>query len=145
VSQASIEKYIATVRDRHPAQALAGDESGRFVEGYELMREAGLLIRQELAQMRAAVESVRQLLLSTLSIHADRHSRFLTRQAPAVAVEVNAGSCFDSSLWAGLLGANAQAPMADASVEALPEVVEALPPTSSPQDVQTMPEKAFHN
>ena len=115
VSEHSVKKYIKTVRDRHPAQALAGDESGRFVEGYELMREAGLLIRQELAQMRAAVESVRPLLLSTLSIHADRHSRFLTRQAPAVAVEVNAGSCFDSSLWAGLLGANAQAPLADAS------------------------------
>ncbi len=93
VSQASIEKHITTVRDRQPAQALAGDESGRFVEGYELIREAGLLIRQELAQMRAAGEDVRPL-LSTLSIHADRQSRFLTRQAPAVAMEVNAGSCF---------------------------------------------------
>jgi len=114
VSEHSVKKYVKTVRDRHPAQELAGDESGRFVEGNELMREAGLLIRQELARMKAHGEDVRPL-LGTLSVHADRHSRFLTRQAPAVAVEVNAGSCFDSTLWAGLLGANAQAPLADAS------------------------------
>jgi hypothetical protein len=50
-----------------------------------------------------------------------------------------------AALWASLLGANAQAPLADVSAEALPEVVEALPPTSSPQDEQTMPEKAVHN
>jgi hypothetical protein len=115
VSQASVEKYIATVRNRHPAQALAGDETGRFVEGYELMREAGLLMRQELARMKAHGEDVRPL-LGTLSIHADRHSRFLTRQQAAPVVEVNAGSCFDNSLWAGLLGANHQAAMADAAV-----------------------------
>jgi len=116
VSQTSIENYIRVVRDRHPARELAGDESGRFVEGNELMREAGLLIRQELARMKAHGEDVRPL-LGTLSVHADRHSRFLTRQAPAVAVEVNAGSCFDSSLWAGLLGANHQQAMADAAVD----------------------------
>ncbi len=123
VSQASIEKYIATVRSRHPAQELAVDESGRFVEGYELMREAGLLIRQELAQLRAAGGDLKPL-LGTLSLHADRHSRFLTRQQAVPVVEVNQASCWDDQLWRNLLGANSGQAMADAAVvEALPEAV----------------------
>jgi hypothetical protein len=113
VSEHSVKKYIKTVRDRHPARELAGDESGRFVEGYEAMKECGLLIRQELARMKAHGEDVRPL-LTTLSVHADRHSRFLTRQQAAPVVEVNA-DVFATSTWAALLGASHQQAMADAS------------------------------
>ncbi len=141
VSEHSVKKYIKTVRDRHPAQEMT--DGDKFTESYEMLRECGLLIRQELAAAKAAGEDLKPL-LGTLSIHVDRHSRFLTRQQAVPVLEVNQTNQFDSSLWASLLGANAQAPLADASVEALPEVVEALPPTSSPQDEQTMPEKAVH-
>ncbi len=142
LSESSVKKYIATVRNRHPAQEMT--DGDKFTESYEMLRECGLLIRQELAAAKAAGEDLKPL-LGTLSVHVDRHARFLTRQQAVPVLEVNQTNQFDSSLWASLLGANAQAPLADASAEALPEVVEALTPTSSPQDEQTMPEKAVHN
>ncbi len=142
LSESSVKKYIATVRNRHPAQAMT--DGDKFTESYEMLKECGLLLRQEIAAAKAAGEDVRPL-LGTLSVHVDRHARFLTRQQAVPVLEVNQTNQFDSSLWAGLLGAASQQPMADASAEALPEVVEALPPTSSPQDEQTMPEKAVHN
>ena len=116
VSQTSIENYIRVVRDRHPARELAGDESGRFVEAYEHMKEAGLLIRQELARMKAHGEDVRPL-LTTLSVHADRHSRFLARQQAAPVVAIETADVFATSTWAALLGANAGQSMADAAVD----------------------------
>ena len=125
MSEPSIKNDVKKIRDRHPAQDLAGDETGRFVEAYELLREAGLLLRTEIAAAKANGDDVRPL-LSTLSIHADRHSRFLTRQTAVPTVEVNQSACFDSVLWAGLIGANAQAAMESAAV------VEALPGASQP-------------
>ncbi len=120
-------------------------DGDKFVESYEMLRECGLLLRQEIAAAKAAGADLKPL-LGTLSVHVDRHARFLTRQQAVPVLEVNQTNQCDSSLWASLLGANAQAPLADAGVvEALPEAVEALPPTSSPQDEQTMPEKAVHN
>jgi hypothetical protein len=121
VSEHSVKKYVKTVRDRHPAQELS--EGDKFTESYEMLRECGLLIRQELVAAKAAGEDLKPL-LGTLSLHVDRHSRFLTRQQAVPTVEVNTGSCFDNSLWAGLLGANHQQAMADAAVvETLPEAV----------------------
>ena len=118
MSEPSIKNDVRKIRDRHPAQELAGDETGRFVEAYELLREAGLLLRTEIAAAKANGDDVRPL-LSTLSIHADRHSRFLTRQQAIPVVEVS--NTFDTSLWSSLLGANAGQPMESAAVvEALP-------------------------
>jgi len=131
LSESSICKYIKTVRDRHPAQEMT--DGDKFTESYEMLKECGLLLRQEIAAAKAAGEDVRPL-LGTLSIHVDRHARFLTRQQAVPVVEVNAGSCWDDQLWRNLLGANSGQAMADAAVvEALPEAVDAQPePCNTP-------------
>ncbi len=132
LSESSICKYIKTVRDRHPAQEMT--DGDKFTESYEMLKECGLLLRQEIAAAKAAGEDVRPL-LGTLSIHVDRHARFLTRQQAVPTVAIETGDVFSTPVWEALLGANSQAPLADASaVEALPEAVEALPPTTSPQE-----------
>ena len=60
LSEASIAKYIKTVRERHPAQELS--EGDKFTESYEMFKECGLLLRQEIAAAKAAGEDVRPLL-----------------------------------------------------------------------------------
>ena len=121
LSESSIQKYIKTVRERHPAQEMT--DGDKFVESYEMLKECGLLLRQEIAAAKAAGGDVRPL-LGTLSVHVDRHARFLTRQQAIPVVEVS--NTFDTSLWSSLLGANAGQPMESA------EVVEALPGASQP-------------
>ena len=130
ISRQAVDQLIATVRKRHPAKEMS--EEAKWLEAYDTLREVGLMMRQQIAKARADGEPV-QALLATLSTHSDRLARFLTKQAPVAAVEVN--TSFDTSLWSSLLGANAGQPMESA------EVVEALPPTPSPQDAYTMAEK----
>lgn len=130
VTTSQAQKYVAAIRSRHPARTITDEE--KFVEAYEVMREVGLIFRQEISRARAEGEPV-QALLASLSTHSDRYARFLTKQAPLAAVEVNAS--FDTGLWSSLLGANSAAPMESAAV------VEALPPTPSPQDAHSMAEK----
>ena len=118
VTTSQAQKYVAAIRSRHPAAKMTDEE--KFVESYEVLREVGLLFRQEISRARAEGEPV-QALLASLSTHSDRYGRFLTKQSAVPTVEVNAS--FNSDLWAGLMGAVVPAaPLADAAVgvEVLP-------------------------
>ena len=123
VSLAAVDKYLAAARRSHPAKKL--DESDRFVEAHTVMRQAAVLLRAELAAATARGEDVRGI-LALVSVHADRMSRFLTRQSAVPVVE--ASVTFNTDLWSNLLGANPAAPMADAAaVDVLPAAVESSP------------------
>ena len=92
----------------------------KFVEAYEVMREVGLIFRQEISRAKAEGEPV-QALLASLSTHSDRYGRFLCKQSAVPNIETSVN--FNSDLWAGLMGAVAPAaPMESAAV-----VVEKLP------------------
>jgi hypothetical protein len=64
-----------------------------------------------------------------LARSADRWAQFLGLMELRPTVEVNQASCFDSAVWSSLLGANHQPAMGDAAA------IEALPPTTGPQEV----------
>ncbi len=129
VTEGTISRWIRKKQESHPAASMTPEQfqTDAFVQ----LQSAGLMLRTEAAGYRQRGEPIPPGVLNMISLHSDRFARWATRLSavPAVAVEVNQ---FDSSLWAGLLGANAQAPLADASAEALPEVVEAQPEAVSP-------------
>jgi hypothetical protein len=113
VHSTTVCKWIAKKQDAHPAANW--NQERMNVDSFLGFQSAALTIRQEIAGYRRRGEPVPAPLLSMLSTHADRFARWATRQSAVPVVEVNAGSCFDSPLWAGLLGAASQAPLADAS------------------------------
>jgi hypothetical protein len=120
VSTASAQQYVAHVRKKHPAQEIS--EGDKFVEGYETMREVGLILRSEIAKARENGDPV-QPLLATLSTHSDRFARFITRASAVPNVEINATACLDHSAVAHLLGRAPGGAMQSAAVEvqSLPE------------------------
>lgn len=118
VSTSSAQQYVAHVRRKHPAQEIS--EGDKFTEGYDVMREVGLLLRTEIAKARENGDPV-QPLLASLSTHSDRFARFLTRQSAVPTVEVNA-TTIDSGAIAHLLG---RAPVGEVMASAA--VVESLP------------------
>jgi len=133
VSVAAVDKYIAAARKDHPSKKL--DEGDRFAEAHTVMRQAAVLLRAELAEVKARGEDVTRV-LGLVSCHSDRMARFLTRQNAVAAVEVNNVDVFSTSLWSSLLGANHQPAMADAAA------IEALPPTTGPLEVVVTAENA---
>ena len=110
---------MAHVRKKHPAQQIS--EGDKFVEGYDTMREVGLILRTEIAKARENGDPV-QPLLASLSTHSDRFARFLTRQAPVPTVEVNA-TTLDACAVQHLLG---RAPVGEVMQSAAVET-QALP------------------
>jgi hypothetical protein len=133
VSEGTVSRWIKRRQETHPAASMSAE--ALQVDAFESLRSAGLMLRQEAAGYRERGEPIPPGLLSLVSIHSDRFSRWASRLSavPQVAVEVNAD--FNDGLWRNLLGASA--PMADAAVvEALPEAaVDAQPvPCNNPTD-----------
>jgi transposase-like protein len=115
VGEATVSRWIRKKQESHPAASMTPEQfqADAFVQ----LQSAGLMLRTEAAGYRQRGEPIPPGVLNMISLHSDRFARWATRLSavPTAVLEVNQTNQFDSSLWAGLLGANAQAPLADAS------------------------------
>jgi len=125
VGEATVSRWIRKKQESHPAASMSPEQFQ--VDAFVQLQSAGLMLRTEAAGYRQRGEPIPPGVLNMISLHSDRFARWATRLSAVPQAVVEVTNQFDNSLWAGLLGANAQAPLADASAEALPEVVEALP------------------